>query len=158
MHTTHPSSFQYHMVGTADHHSMAPPDGSVHLWESHLLPEVAKIQDLYQHSRAMIMILCHELSDILQCPVSGALSLGRNHHCCNSSGYIYSTQHKEHCDYDEKREVLDNHQTSSRHRYAALALHSTLIWHLVRIIWQTQIVCCSSFELERCPCSSASIE
>ena len=36
----------------------------------------------------IIRVFCHEVSNILHCPVSGTLCLGRNHHCHTSGSHI----------------------------------------------------------------------
>ena len=36
----------------------------------------------------MIVVSCHKVPNILHCPVSGTLCLGRNHHCHTSGGHI----------------------------------------------------------------------
>ena len=36
----------------------------------------------------MIVVFCHEVSDIFECPECGALCLGRNHQLHTSGGHI----------------------------------------------------------------------
>ena len=80
-----------------------------------------------------IEVFCHKISNILHCPVSGTLCLGRNHHCHTSGGHIaHSTGN---IVIGERRErwkscILIFYSTNR-----TMSLHSTLVLEMVRIIW-----------------------
>ena len=71
------------------------------------------------------MMLSHEVSNILHCPVSGTVCLGRNHHChtsgdhiAHSTGNIVSTKRIE-----RWKLSIDIFYSTNR----TMSLHSTLV-------------------------------
>ena len=82
--------------------------------------------------------LCHEISNIFQCPVSWAVSLGRNHHYPTSGGHIaHSTGN---IVIISRRERWKSSIAIFHTSYMGISLHSSLVLEMVRIIWQAHIV------------------
>ena len=76
----------------------------------------------------MTVVFCHEVPNILHCPVSGTLCLGRNHHCHTSGDHIaHSTGNIVSAKRIERWKLsIDIFYSTNR----TTSLHSTLVLYL----------------------------